>query len=148
MKAKIVDGIIQSIGDGKDIKHEIPAEINFINFKNYACINEKESSKMSSWIPIADFLEIKRKEQEALEAKRQEEEKIRQTIIQKDLEEMARKNAVRKLTIPRIIVTIFFLLSLVGAYVVQGEADYVIWVSVGFVLFASLVMQQVWKKPS
>jgi hypothetical protein len=107
-----------------------------------------KSRQKSTSLILKTMLVSKRKEQEALEAKRQEEEKIRQTIIQKDLEEMARKNAVRKLTIPRIIVTIFFLLSLVGAYVVQGEADYVIWVSVGFVLFASLVMQQVWKKPS
>jgi len=50
-----------------------------------------------------------------------------------------------KMTFPRLIVSIFFLLSLVGVYVTQNESDTVIAVAVGFVLFGALAMQYVWR---
>jgi hypothetical protein len=50
-----------------------------------------------------------------------------------------------KMTFPRLIVSIFFLLSLVGAYVTQNEGEGVIAVAVLFVLFGALAMQYVWR---
>jgi len=51
----------------------------------------------------------------------------------------------KKTTTIRMIVSLFFIASLIGAFMTQNESHTVILFIVLFVLFTSLAMQHVWR---
>jgi hypothetical protein len=54
MKAKIKNGLIKAISKSTDLQYDLPKEITFSNYKEYACINIKNTKDINSWVKISE----------------------------------------------------------------------------------------------